>query len=127
MEEINIRSNYFMLDPQNWDDNPILCEVVVKKDETNYYNYVLWTLSGGLDFRLFKVPMYDFLSAGSANESIEQATEMLSCSFEIDKDAQPALYKRLMKYCTEKALPVITQIAKENELTEEDDEIETLL
>lgn len=127
MEEINIRSNYFMLDPQNWDDNPILCEVIVKKDETNYYNYVLWTLSGGLDFRLFKVPMYDFLSAGSANESIEQATEMLSCSFEIDKDAQPALYKRLMKYCTEKALPVITQIAKENELIEEDDEIETLL
>ncbi|WP_300922000.1 hypothetical protein, partial [uncultured Dubosiella sp.] len=72
-------------------------------------------------------PMYDFLSAGSANESIEQAAEMLSCSFEIDKDAQPALYKRLMKYCTEKALPVITQIAKENELIEEDDEIETLL
>ncbi len=32
-----------------------------------------------------------------------------------------------MKYCTEKALPVITQIAKENELIEEDDEIETLL
>lgn len=129
MKEINVRANYFMADPQNWDDNPILVEVVLEdeKKKENLYCYVEWTLDGGMDFRAFKVPMFDLMSASSSNESIKEAFGMLAYNFEIDKDAEPSLYKLLYKQSEKIALPILTDIAKKNDLITEDDEIETLL
>lgn len=128
MKPINLRANYVLIDPENWDANPIVAEVVVRdeKQPENHYAYVFWTLSGGLDFRAYQVPMYDLLCSFES-EPIREAIGMLSYNFEIRKDEHPRLFKKLMTFATESALPLVRAIAKENELIETDDEIETLL
>lgn len=129
MKEIMVRGNYFPVDPENWDDNPVIAEEVLLDEtkEKTYYCYRLWTLAGGMDERFFRVPVYDYLCSNYKDEEIRTAYQLLSDRFEITKSDNILLYEHL-KHLSDKVLvPWIGQVAKENGLIDEEDEIDTLL